>query len=54
MVLENLGWNIHRIWSTDWFRDSEREFAALIDRIENIRAIDRDEPQLPAMAKASS
>lgn len=20
-VLENLGWNIYRIWSTDWFRD---------------------------------
>lgn len=22
-VLENLGWRIHRIWSTDWFRDPE-------------------------------
>ena len=29
-VLEGLGWKIHRIWSTDWFRDPERE----IDRVE--------------------
>ena len=24
-VLENLGWRFHRIWSTDWFRDPEKE-----------------------------
>jgi len=24
-ILENLGWRIHRIWSTDWFRNPERE-----------------------------
>ena len=24
-VLENLGWLFHRIWSTDWFRDPEKE-----------------------------
>ncbi len=23
--LENLGWTFHRIWSTDWFRDPERQ-----------------------------
>lgn len=26
-VLEGLGWTIHRIWSTDWFRSPERELA---------------------------
>ena len=29
-VLEGLGWSIHRIWSTDWFRNRERE----LDRVE--------------------
>ena len=29
-VLEGLGWRIHRIWSTDWFRDPEQE----LDRVE--------------------
>ena len=26
-VLEGLGWRIHRIWSTDWFRNRDREMA---------------------------
>jgi very-short-patch-repair endonuclease len=32
-VLESLGWRgrIWRIWSTDWFRDAEAEFARLVD-----------------------
>ena len=29
-VLENLGWKIHRIWSTDWFQHTEREIAKVI------------------------
>ena len=29
-VLKNLGWRLHRIWSTDWFRTPERE----LDRVE--------------------
>ncbi len=32
-VLENMGWAIERVWSTDWFRDPERELARLTDRI---------------------
>ncbi|MGZ9709437.1 DUF4011 domain-containing protein [Glaciimonas sp. GNP009] len=28
-VLEGLGWTLHRIWSTDWWTDSEREMAKL-------------------------
>lgn len=33
-VLENMGWTIERVWSTDWFRDPERELARLVDRID--------------------
>lgn len=33
-VLEGLGWNVHRIWSTDWFRDPRGETAKLTRRIE--------------------
>jgi very-short-patch-repair endonuclease len=28
--LEHLGWNFHRIWSTDWFRDPEGQTAAAL------------------------
>ncbi|MBI2921605.1 MAG: DUF3320 domain-containing protein [Planctomycetes bacterium] len=28
-VLEDLGWRMHRIWSTDWFHDADEEFRRL-------------------------
>ena len=36
-VLENLGWRIHRIWSTDWFRDPDRQFRLLVEALEAAR-----------------
>jgi very-short-patch-repair endonuclease len=33
-VLQKLGWQIHRIWSTDWFRDPRGETTRLVRRIE--------------------
>ncbi|MBR6722488.1 DUF4011 domain-containing protein [bacterium] len=36
-VLENLGWKIYRIWSTDWFKNPQREKAKLLKYIENIK-----------------
>lgn len=32
-VLEQLGWHIHRVWSTDWFREPITELSNLLDRI---------------------
>ena len=32
-VLEGLGWRIHRIWSTDWFRDPERELGRVEEAV---------------------
>jgi very-short-patch-repair endonuclease len=28
-VLEGLGWRLHRVWSTDWWHDPEREMEKL-------------------------
>ncbi|ULJ72984.1 DUF4011 domain-containing protein [Rhizobium gallicum] len=40
-ILENLGWNIHRVWSTDWFdnprREAERLRAAISARLEQLK-----------------
>ncbi|OSJ29693.1 hypothetical protein BSZ19_26165 [Bradyrhizobium japonicum] len=36
-VLEELNWRIHRVWSTDWYRDPEREFDRLVQKIESLR-----------------
>jgi very-short-patch-repair endonuclease len=37
-VLESLNWKIYRVWSTDWYRDPEREFDRLVQRIERLRS----------------
>jgi len=37
-VLEGLDWRIHRIWSTDWFKDPQGELRRAIAAIEQARA----------------
>lgn len=37
-VLVNLGWRLHRIWSTDWFRNPKREIDRLLLAIEDAGA----------------
>jgi very-short-patch-repair endonuclease len=32
-VLENLGWQMYRVWSTDWFHNSKRELQKLLGAI---------------------
>ena len=34
-VLENLGWKFHRIWSTDWFANPQREMKKLKEAIKS-------------------
>ena len=34
-VLEGLGWKIHRIWSTDWYRNREETTKRLLKSIED-------------------
>lgn len=29
-ILENLGWRVHRVWSTDWYRNREETLARLL------------------------
>ena len=36
-ILENLGWNIYRVWSTDWFADPARETAKLLTWLDRTR-----------------
>lgn len=42
-VLESLGWKLHRIWSTDWFRNPEREIRRLVKSIEEAKTQDTAE-----------
>ena len=44
-ILQNLGWKIYRIWSTDWFTSRETETKHLIDHLESLVA---EDPQVKA------
>ena len=35
-ILESLGWKIHRIWSTDWFKNSQEQMQILLEKLSNV------------------
>lgn len=35
-ILENKGWKIYRIWSTDWFKNREREIEKLLKHLDKL------------------
>jgi len=37
LVLEKLGWRIHRIWSREWFRDRNSQIEKLVEQLEHLR-----------------
>ncbi|MBQ6487555.1 hypothetical protein IJI89_04015 [Candidatus Saccharibacteria bacterium] len=43
-TLERKGWNIYRIWSTNWLRDTEKEFNDLVQTIDELLAKE-EEPE---------
>ena len=50
-VLENKGWEIHRIWSTDWFRRPEAALEQSLTKLEQLKASSvRAAPPLVAAA----
>ena len=53
-VLRGLGWDIYRIWSTDWFDDPDREMRKLVDYLNNRLATlnSGQEDQEPELAGA--
>ncbi len=52
-VLEGLGWQIHRIWSTDWFMNPDRECQKAVTAIEKARNTPPPEPTPKKMNKKS-
>jgi hypothetical protein len=39
-ILVNLGWKIHRVWSTDWFKSRDSEIKRLLRTIESLLETD--------------
>ena len=42
-VLEGLGWNVFRIWSTDWWRSPEQELILLDQKIKELISLKEEE-----------
>ncbi len=50
-VLEDLGWRIHRIWSTDWFKRQDHEIRKAAEAIEAAKAY---VPSLPELSPGNN
>ncbi|SMF60347.1 Protein of unknown function [Alteromonadaceae bacterium Bs31] len=46
LILENLGWRLLRLWSTDYFQDPEEAIAKIDRRLNNILEEDRSRAEL--------
>lgn len=49
-VLEDLGWNVLRIWSTDWFKNPTAQVERVVGRLNQLLAA---EPNVPETAPAA-
>ena len=49
--LKSLGWQLHRIWSTDWFRNPERELSRAAKTIEQAKVAQPAERTVESRAK---
>lgn len=50
-ILEGLGWNVIRVWSTDWFRDPAGELARVVSELK--RLVDRREHQRQLLSESA-
>jgi very-short-patch-repair endonuclease len=44
LVLQRMGWRIHRVWSTEWFHDRDRAVAAILRSVEQAQQQPVDRP----------
>lgn len=44
LVLQRMGWRIHRVWSTEWFHDRERAVAGILRSIEQAQQAPVERP----------
>jgi very-short-patch-repair endonuclease len=51
-VLNGLGWKLHRVWSTDWFKQPKEETDRIVRRIEALLRSEPVEPPRPKHAPA--
>ena len=53
-VLEGLGWRLHRIWSTEWYRNPTGELERVLDAIEQAKTHHRQQAVEPPERQATA
>ncbi len=57
-ILEGLGWEIHRIWSTEWFKNPEATLMPILSRLEELKQKfpyqEKDNDDIPQPEAANS
>ncbi len=41
-ILENLGWKIRRIWSTDWFKNPQAQLQPILQELDSLKTVTSD------------
>ncbi len=53
--MENLGWRIRRIWSTDWFKNPQAQLEPIFQELDTLRSgVVSDDPQEEKLAVLES
>lgn len=47
LILEGLGWELHRIWSTDWWRNPSEPMQKILARLEHLLTVEPSEEEVP-------
>ena len=50
-VLNHLGWNIHRIWSIDWWDNRKKETSKLLRLLDSLKEMAKEEAEKKAAAQ---
>ena len=54
LILEGLGWELHRIWSTDWWRNPSEPMQKILARLEHLLTVESSDEDIPAEASNAS
>lgn len=57
LILEGLGWELHRIWSTDWWRNPSEPMRKILERLEHLLTVEpreEDAPEEPSIESSET
>src|SRR5690606_15687310 len=53
-VLKTLGWNIHRIWTIDWYENADKLINTVVEKVDTLLGQSEAEPEAEANDKPAT